>query len=303
MSGSTKLRGFGSIMPVIDRAEKPERKQREPWSRQNKIGVIALIATVVFGTAGVVGWKLMQSDSGQSQQSMNNYFQFNGQNQIPSDRSEAQSSPDRGCSDDPNDASLKGAWGPGRNLLAQDQLSEFPSFNLDKLPGGIGDERYFYSVRDTAALEPYLWTEDIRVERGKTYLLRIYVHNSAADSDEDVAKDTRVMVNLPVCTGRKIASTAWITSSNSWPREIWDGVTFSADEFFNLVYVPGSARLCNNYFTCDPAKGGQGAPISNDFLTNKGALTGYDSLDGSVRGGYRYSSYLGFEVRPQFSGP
>ena len=187
------------------------------------------------------------------------------------------------------------SWGPPQNLLAADKVSEFPSFNIDNV-SIYGNERWFYNAREVTAPQTTPWQHDIKVERGKTYLLRAFVHNSAGESDKDLARDTRIKVNLPTCTGRRIASTAFIVSSNAEPPEIWDSVHFAADEPFNLAYVPGSAMLCNNHFRCD-SPSGDGAEISNDFLTSTGALIGDDSLDGSMRGGYQYSAWFYFEVR------
>ncbi len=208
--------------------------------------------------------------------------------------------PNLGCTDDRDSDTEVAGWGPARNLLAPDKYSEFPSFNLDATDE-YGDERGLYGIRDSAAPDSSPFEFQIKVERGKTYRLRIYIHNSASESNADVAKGTRVLVRLPTCTGRRILSNGFITSTDAEPGEVYGGVTMLSDELFNLAYIDGTARLCNNHFTCRPAEGKNGAPISDDFLTKQGALIGFDALDGDVRGGYQYSSYFSFEVRPQFA--
>lgn len=201
---------------------------------------------------------------------------------------------------DRDDESVKAGWGPLRNLLASDQVSEFPSFNLDKSDEVIGDERGLYGAREDVEPPNSPWKFTIDVEPDKTYLLRVYVHNSAADAPGMTAEDTRISVNLPTCTGRRIASGAFITSTNAAPSEVYGGVNFVSDRPFNLVYVEGSARICNNFYPCNPARG-NGAPISNDFLASPGALIGYDSLNGEIPGGWQHALYFGFKVRPQFA--
>ncbi|MCU1694124.1 MAG: exported protein of unknown function [Mycobacterium sp.] len=209
--------------------------------------------------------------------------------------------PEAGCTRDPSNTSVRAGWGPGRNVLAKDQFSEFPSFNIDNLPE-LGDERGFYDGRDFGTKPPYVWHYDVKVERGKTYILRILIHNSAPSNRPDLAATvTRVMVNLPNCTGRRIASQAFITSDNAEPNQIWGGVTFVGDEIFNLSYIEGSAVLCTNHYVCDKDNKG-GVTLSDDLLTSHGVLIGSKTLDGKVLGGYENSALLMFEVRPQFAG-
>ena len=205
---------------------------------------------------------------------------------------------DNGCRDDPDDYAGLATWGPPRNLLRPDSFSELPSFNLDDV-SVYGDERFFYNVRDTTAPPTTPWQRDIKIERGKTYLLRLFIHNSADESDKGIAEGTRIRVSLPTCTGHRIASTAFIEALNTEPLQIWDSVHFISDEPFNLAYVPGSAQLCNNHFSCEGAPGEDGE-ISNDFLTSNGTLIGYDHLDGLFRAGYRYSAWFYFQVQPEF---
>jgi hypothetical protein len=74
-----------------------------------------------------------------------------------------------------------------------------------------------------------------------------------------------------------------------------------SDTIFNLSFVKGSAMICTNHFICKE-DGSGGAAISDDFLTSKGALVGFDALDGIVRGNYANSIYFLYKVKPQFPG-
>lgn len=204
-----------------------------------------------------------------------------------------------GCRDNPDGWEGLSGWGPPRNLLPKDKVSDFAAFNIDDLPP-YGNERWFLDVRDKALPKDSPWQSQTRVEPDKTYILRAFIHNSAGDHDEDTAHNTRIGVLLPTCTGKRIATQMTIEASNAVPPAIWDSAHFFADTPFNLAYVEGTAVLCNNHYLCkDPAQN-DGAEISNDFLTSTGALIGFDSLNGTMRGGYSYSAYFYFEVRAQF---
>lgn len=265
------------------------------------VAVLGVAATMVFGLARL-------ARGSESAAIVTNNFGDQIINMAPptSDAS-APNNSGRACSETV-DGSPSG-WGPARILLPEKDLLPWPGFNQDNL-WHYGDERNFYSGRASSAAaeaDATIWTgvgdqtSKIRVERGKFYILMIYVHNSGGDADSRIALDTRVSVSLPTCTGRQVHSNAFVDSDNAQPSTIWDGVTFYSDERFNLAYVAGSARLCNNHFTCKDDGSTLGVPLSDDIMTKNGALIGYDKLDGKFRGNYRYSAYVYILVRPQFA--
>lgn len=295
-------------MPVIHRAEGTSQRK---WRRGDKIGLASLLVAVlgigvpVALSVGEDGpaQTVVGQNTGDTTNNFNGCFQFcEGQN--PGDQADRPAAPydsERSCTRDPNDKAVTGGWGPARNVLAEDQYSEFPAFNIDNLPSS-GDERGFYDGREFGTPAPYTWHYDVDVERGKTYILRVFIHNSAAGSRDDLAaKGTRVSINLPTCTGRRIASQAIVRADNTEPQEVWGGVTFVGKEVFNLSYIVNSAVLCTNHYVCDENNDG-GVLLTNDVFTNRGALIGFDSLDGEIPGGYEKSALLMFKVRPQFAG-
>jgi hypothetical protein len=71
-----------------------------------------------------------------------------------------------------------------------------------------------------------LWRNDIRVEHGKRYTVRMYVHNSAADLDETVATDTTAWFTLPDCKGKRLALNGFLRSPAAFHIEVWGGVNF-----------------------------------------------------------------------------
>ena len=151
------------------------------------------------------------------------------------------------------------------------------------------------TVRDASVGTAGGWEYSVRVQPDRTYIVRIYIENSSIYGVGELASlDTRVMVNLPTCTGNVIASNGFVSSSNAFPHKIWGGITFQSDEEFNLAYVEGSASLTTNAHP-------EGVPIGSEFLTSMGSMLGYETLDGVVLPGYEYSMYFTFEVRPQFA--
>ncbi|MGV9675434.1 hypothetical protein ACWDSJ_09165 [Nocardia sp. NPDC003482] len=198
---------------------------------------------------------------------------------------------DKSCSDD---SSNKAGWGPDRPVVSGPTVLNWPSINADTDNPNYGDERNFYRVKDAGNTSPGGWSNTIQVQRGKKYLLQVYIHNSAGDFDYMAAKGVRLAINLPACTGRRISSAAFVTSSNSYPGQVWGGVTFTSDQDFNVAYYDGNAAVLNNV---NPNPGF--SIPGNDFLTSKGQLVGFDQMDGIVRGGYKYSLFFTFTVLVQ----
>lgn len=188
-----------------------------------------------------------------------------------------------------------GGWGPDRPTFTLSHPAPYTSLNAIRDNPDYGDERGFFRIKDAGDAAGGGWDYQVSVERDHTYLLQAYVENSAVDDNELVAVATTFSVNLPTCTGRRIASNAFLSSSNAFPQQIWGGVTFEGDEDFNLAYVGGSAKLYSNYWP------NPGLTVDETFLTSKGILLGANKMDGNVLPGYKHSIYISFEVRPQFA--
>ena len=167
----------------------------------------------------------------------------------------------------------------------------------------IGNEKNFLGIRedikDQAEEEEYFNSNYITVEHGKTYIVRVYVHNNSPLGLEAVAKDVRVAINVPEVYAKQHHITGVIESSNATPRQYWAGVVVRSDSgAFRLEYVYGSARLENNGIGKFPS-----IKISDDIVTRAssgGVLLAYDSLDGSIPGCYQYANYVVIRVRALF---
>ena len=181
------------------------------------------------------------------------------------------------------------AWGPDRATFTIQNPADFVTFNsITDNPNIGGDERDFVGIREAGTTN--LWTNDMTVQPGKTYTVRMYVHNNAASNQNVTAK-----FNLPTTTGKSIQVDGFINSSNATPNEVYDIATFNANKDFNLAYVPNSLKYENNHF------GAAGTPISESVFTSAGAKLGYDKLDGNIPGCMQYAGYLSFNVTPQFA--
>lgn len=188
------------------------------------------------------------------------------------------------------------AWGPDRPTFTVDHPADHITFNSITDNPNVGDERNFVVVKDAANTNDGGWQDNITVQPGKEYLVRVYVHNNAASSLNLVATNTRVMASVPNTTGKNVSISGFVTADNATPNKIWDDIHFNSTQDFNLTYVPGSAEIYNNGY----AAGGNGKSLSDNIVTSTGALIGYNGPDGKVPGCFQYANYVYFKVKPQF---
>lgn len=162
----------------------------------------------------------------------------------------------------------------------------------------IGNEKNFVGAREytgiNAGADNFWRGNDITVEDGKTYIIRLYVHNNNPNGMDAVAEDVKVAFSIPHASSTQIEVNGFINSSNATPSKYWDYVNFNSDIPFHLEYVKGSALLENNGIGA-----GGGIPLSDDIVNAKsgGVLIGYDALDGRVPGCYQYANYVSIRVK------
>lgn len=188
------------------------------------------------------------------------------------------------------------AWGPDRPTFSEQSPADYVTFNSITDNSVYGDERLFANIRDASDPNSQ-WKRDINIEKGKQYMVRMYVHNNAAEELNLVAHNTRVGAALSPDTAKENFISTFISADNAQPQEVWDDVKLMADEEFNLAYVPNSAYFFNNGI----GGGAEGVALPDDIATNKGALLGFDKLDGEMPGCYYYSGWVYFNVQPQFA--
>ena len=153
------------------------------------------------------------------------------------------------------------------------------------------DLNELYFVQGRAADAANIWKADeIEVENGKEYIVRLYVHNNNPRGTEMTAKDVTANVNVPTESGKSITVTGTVSASNSKPAKVWDELVFkSSTNTFHLEYVKGSALIENN--------GKISGTALSDNLVMGGTTLGYDKLDGQIPGCFQYAAIVTFRVK------
>ena len=186
------------------------------------------------------------------------------------------------------------AWGPSRPSFTIEKPADYITFNsITNNPVIGGDEKDFVGIREVGSNAK--WTNNMKVQNGKEYYVRMYVHNNAASNLNLVAENVVAKLNVPTTTAKNVTVQGQISASNAKPNTVWDEATFSNDNDFNLAYVAGSALFENN---------GMGTTkLPDSIVNNTGAKLGYDKLDGKIPGCFQYAGYVTVKVKAQVSQP
>jgi len=189
------------------------------------------------------------------------------------------------------------AYGPERATFTTQNAAPYITFNSITNDTSYGDERNFMLIKDASITTEGHWKDEIKVEDGKEYWVRILVHNNAKPQLNLVATNTRVAVNVPTVYDNKITLDAFVRADNAKPKEVWDNVVMTSDKKFNVSYVAGSAFYLNQIKPTD------GFKLSDNIVTDTGALVGYEAMDGKVPGCFEYSGYAIFKVKVTSNSP
>lgn len=163
----------------------------------------------------------------------------------------------------------------------------------------LTDERSFIGIRDVATGnkgKDNVWNiGKVTIEEGKTYIVRMYIHNNNPKGMNAVAKDVTAQFMLQDhLSNNEARISGIISSSNAVPSRMWDTLLLKSDDNrpFSLNYVKDSALLENNIFK-------DGISLSDDIVSD-GIKVGYDKFDGNLPGCYEYACYITFKVQPVF---
>lgn len=143
---------------------------------------------------------------------------------------------------------------------------------------------------------------EITVEDGKTYVVRLYVHNNSPKGEKAVAKNTQVRFYVPYGSATSHTIDGWLKADNATPNQYLDDVVFKSKDgnSFHLEYVMDSALLENGKFAAN------GVKLTNSVVnqgnpTNKAedewTKIGYAGLDGNIPGCYEYVNYVTIRVK------
>ena len=139
-----------------------------------------------------------------------------------------------------------------------------------------------------------VWKDEVDVEDGQTYIVRIYVHNNNPNGRDAVAEGVKARFFIPQLSSTSQTVNGWITSTNA--GEYVDDVVFKSDIPFHLEYVDGSALLENGN---GGFASGAGKSLSSSVISD-GAMIGFDGFDGKIPGCYTYVNYVTIEVKAVF---
>lgn len=190
------------------------------------------------------------------------------------------------------------AFGPAnRPTYTIEQPASHVTFNSITNNPNYGDERNFVIAKDDANNNVGGWSDTVNVQPGHEYIVRMYVHNNAADNLNLVAKNTTAYASVPTTTGTSVQIQGIIGADNANPQKVWDEVVFKSDKKFNLAYVAGSAKFTNN------VNSNPGFTLPDSIVTSTGAKLGYQQMDGNIPGCFKYSGIVTFKVKAQVEQP
>ena len=190
------------------------------------------------------------------------------------------------------------AWYPERPTFTIENPAPHVTFNSITNNPNEGDERAFFEVKDAANTQMNGFSGKAEVKDGQELLLRVYVHNNAADNlngqnfdGKGVAKNTKVRIHLPTDTAPALRANAYISADNAQPKEVADSIDFMdlSGGNFKVEYIPGSAIQYTNAVP-------KGIKL-NDSIVTTGAPIGYSAADGIVPGCFQYSSIVTIKVK------
>ena len=211
------------------------------------------------------------------------------------------------------------------------KLGNIVTFNSITDAAQTGNELNFVSALSADAdVHEYWQGNNITVEDGKEYVVRLYVHNNNPGGKANMSTGTKVAISgigqskTNKDGQQEVEVNGFIESDNATPKEYWDYVRFRSNTSFHLDYVYGSAMIYNRGATgtTDPISSADmpyktdaelaaqkvtGKPLGDDIVLKAkengeldGQLIGFDALDGNVPGCYQYSSYITIRVKAVF---
>ena len=203
-------------------------------------------------------------------------------------------------------AAIAHAFSPERPTYTTAVPADHVTFNSITDNPREGDERAFFSVKDAANTASDGFLHQTTVKDGEEVLLRVYVHNNAADNlnganldGKGVAKNTQVRVWLPSVTDTTLRANAYVSADNATPQVVADTADLIApttSNKFSISYVPGSAIAYNN------AVGQTGLKLSDSIVTT-GALLGEAQADGIVPGCFNFVNVVTLKVKVHMATP
>ena len=187
------------------------------------------------------------------------------------------------------------AWGDssnGRNTYTISQINEGALGNtitFNSITNGkIGDERNFVGAKLSSSNSETWNADEITVQDGGVYTIRLYVHNNSPLGTNNVAEGVSANFSLPTTVGKEQTVIGYLNASNATPNRYWDEVKLVSSDDFYIEYVEGSAKWTNSKL---------GTVALSDDVIISGATIGYDALDGKIPGCFEYDGQVTIQVK------
>jgi hypothetical protein len=175
----------------------------------------------------------------------------------------------------------------------------YATFNSYRNAPNYGDERAFIDAKAARNRTPGGYQDVLEVKPGETIIIRGYLNNAGdarfeANPGASIARGVRMRILLPRGRRDLQAVAGEISAENTIPRAVSDTVTLWAHEDFVVRYVPGSAKLFNSVHP-------HGLRLPDDLVNDgtrpaEGAMLGFRTLDGRIRGRFEESGLVTLEV-------
>lgn len=192
-----------------------------------------------------------------------------------------------------------GAWWPERPTFTIQNPAPYVTFDSITDNPNYGDERTFFDAKPASNTSLGGFSDKNTVKDGEEMLLRIYVHNNAADnlneSGKGIAHNAQARIWLPAVTSETMRANAYISASNANPVEVADTTDLIGGNKFNIAYVPGSATMYTNAVP-------SGYKLS-DTIVGNGAPIGYTGPNGDIPGCFKYSGIITIKVKVKMETP
>lgn len=168
------------------------------------------------------------------------------------------------------------------------KLGDTITFNSITKDGKIGDERNFVGARLTSGNATTYNANEINVEDGQTYTIRLYVHNNSPKGMDAIAKGVGVSFSLPTTVASEQTIIGYLDADAPvTPTRYFDEVTLKSSDDFYIEYVQGSAQYRNENGTFKLA----------DTVINGKTLIGYTSMNGEIPGCFKYDGEATIQVK------
>ncbi len=192
--------------------------------------------------------------------------------------------------------SAEDSWGPqDRETFTWEVPASYPTFNSIENNPSLGNEKNFVRVREYGTSDKY--SDEVKIEAGKTYEIYVYFHNNAADnlnaSGAGIADNVRLAMEMPteVNAGEAAVVKGTISSTNTTPKSVYDTAYLTASETVYLRYVQGTAEIHNG-------GSANGKYLDDAALWSTGSKLAYwDEEWGMIPGCNEYAGYVTLRVK------